>query len=329
MSRPDLARRYARWVALLYPAPDRRRRGAELVDTYLALAPPGRRHPTAADIADLAAGGLRRHLRAAPGFGPGLRLAGLIALTTAAAFGSGWAVFEVLALRGPRPSMSLAPAAWVAWLLTAAAYAAAPGRWWRRSAVAALLVTVALEPAALLTGWPGAPLTVLVPQCVLGLVALGADVRPGRRARLLPLAAAVVTAPVTVAAAPPEGVFGNYYEPAETVLPVVGVTLLITAVLLALALAVVRPDSRGVWTLLILLTPIGMLALNRLGRLLDGAPGRPLLDTWPLVPTWPSMAAAAAAVATVGPALLLLALALAARSHHRPPPVLEDRSDPG
>jgi hypothetical protein len=84
-------------------------------------------------------------------------------------------------------------------------------------------------------------------------------------------------------------------------LPAVGVTLLIGATLLALGLAV-RHDSRGVWALLILLTPIGVLALNPIGAMLDNAgPGRPI------VPEWSSTAA------VVGPALLLLALAATGR----------------
>jgi hypothetical protein len=33
----DLARRYAHWTALFYPAAYRGERGSELVDTYLAL----------------------------------------------------------------------------------------------------------------------------------------------------------------------------------------------------------------------------------------------------------------------------------------------------
>ncbi|GAA2339102.1 hypothetical protein [Dactylosporangium salmoneum] len=91
--------------------------------------------------------------------------------------------------------------------------------------------------------------------------------------------------------------------PAATALPAAAVTLLIGATLLALGLAA-RYDSSGVWALLILLTPIGILALNPLGAMLDNAsPGRPV------VPMWSSMAAAGVLVAAVGPALLLLALA--------------------
>ncbi|MET7427027.1 hypothetical protein [Dactylosporangium sp. NPDC005555] len=309
----DLERRYARWTALFYPADYRRRRGSELVDTYLSLAAPDRRRPSRADIADLAAGGLRQHLRTALGLGPGFRLAGLLALTTTSAFASGWAIFEALAptvfrFRYTGPFMSLGVAAWAVWLLTAVVYVVAPGRWFRRAAFLAVLVTAGVVPAAMLTGMPRPPLIVLLPQFVLGIVAVGAATRHRRWVRLTPLAAAALTVPVTVAAELRLNFYGDYYLPAATALPAAGVTLLIGATLLALGLAA-RHDYRGVWALLILLTPIGMLALNPLGAMLDDAgPGRPL------VPVWSSMAVAAILVAAVGPALLLLAIA--ARGRH-------------
>jgi hypothetical protein len=309
----DLERRYARWMALFYPADYRRMRGSELVDTYLTLAAPDRRRPSPADIADLAAGGLRRHLRGAPGLGPGFRLAGLLALTTTTAFASGWAIFGALAptvypMRYTGPFMSpLGAAAWAVWLLTAVVYVIAPARWFRRAAVLAVLVTAGVVPAAVLTGIPRPPLSVLLPQVVLGIVALGAAVRHRWWVRLTPLAAAALTVPVAVVAERRLGFYGDYYLPAATALPAAGVTLLIGATLLALGLAA-RQDSRGVWALLILLTPIGILALNPIGAMLDNAgPGRPI------VPEWSSMAAAGVLVAVVGPALLLLALAATGR----------------
>ncbi|MEV0568316.1 hypothetical protein [Dactylosporangium sp. NPDC050588] len=307
----DLERRYARWTALFYPADYRRERGSELVDTYLSLAEPGRRRPSPADIADLAAGGLRRHLRTAPGVTAGFRLAGLLALTTAAAFASAWAVLEVMApmkfwSRYTGPFMSLGMAAWAVWLLAAVVHLVAPGRWYRRAAVIAVLVTAAVVPAGMLTGLFRPPLIVLVPQLVLGIVALGADA--GRRwwVRLAPLAAAASTVPVTVVTEARLDFYGDYYLPAVEALPAVGVTLLIGATLLALGFAA-RHDLRGAWALLFLLTPIGMLTLNPLGAMLDSGPGRPQ------VPVWSSMAAAAMLVAVVGPVLLTLALAAQGR----------------
>jgi hypothetical protein len=63
-----LERRYARWTAVFYPAGYRRERGSELMDTYPSLAAPGRKRPSPADIADLAAGGLQRRTFREAGF---------------------------------------------------------------------------------------------------------------------------------------------------------------------------------------------------------------------------------------------------------------------
>ena len=147
----------------------------------------------------------------------------------------------------------------------------------------------------------------MLPQVVLGVVALGASARDRWWVRLAPIAAAALTVPVAVATEPRLGFNGDYYPSAVLALPAAAVTLLIGATLLALGLAA-RHDSRGVWALLILLTPIGMLALNPIGAMLDNAgPGQPI------VPEWSSMAAAGALVAVVGPALLLMALAVTGR----------------
>jgi hypothetical protein len=304
----DLERRYARWTALFYPADYRRTRGSELVGTYLSLTAPDRRRPSPADIADLAAGGLRQHLRTAPGLGSGFRLASLLALTTTTAFASGWVSLEALAptvfpLRYTGPFMSpLGVAVWAVWLLTAVVHVIAPGRWFRRLAVLAVLVTVGVVPAAMLTGILRPPLSVLLPQLVLGIVAVGAAARHRWWVRLTPLAAAAVTVPVAVAAERRLDFSGNYYLPAVTVLPAVGVTLLIGALLIAFGLAV-RRDYRGVWALLILLTPIGMLAVIPLGTVLDkSGPGQAV------PPAWSSMVVASVLVAMIGPMLVPLAL---------------------
>ncbi|MET7397571.1 hypothetical protein ABZS66_29205 [Dactylosporangium sp. NPDC005572] len=306
----DLERRYARWTALFYPAGYRRERGSELVDTYLSLAAPDRKRPSAADVADLAVGGLRQHLRIAQGLGPGFRLAGLLALTTLAAFATGWAIFEAVAptllrFRYAGPFLSLGVAAWAAWLLAVVMHVVAPGRWFRWAAGLAVLVTAGVVPAAMLTGMPRPPLLVLLPQLVLGIVALGAAGPQPWWVRLIPLAAAAASVPVAASAAPHLVFSGGYYQAAATALPAAAVTLLIGATLLALGLAA-RHDYRGVWALLILLTPIGMLALNPLGAMLDDAgPGRPI------TPAWSSMVAASVLVLTVG--LVSMPLALAAR----------------
>jgi hypothetical protein len=106
----DLERRYTRWTAVFYPADYRRKRGSELVDTYLSLAAPDRSRPSAADVADLAAGGLRQHLRIAEGLGPGFGLAGLLALMTATGFAAGWTILEALTPRSVcRPGLDWCP----------------------------------------------------------------------------------------------------------------------------------------------------------------------------------------------------------------------------
>jgi hypothetical protein len=316
----DLERRYARWTALFYPADYRRTRGSELVDTYLSLAAPDRRRPSPADIADLAAGGLRQHLRTERGLGSGFRLAGLLALTTATACATGWAILEALA---PTPSwssqvgpfLSLAVAAWAAWLLAAVVYLAASGRWFRWAAGLAVLVTAGIVPSAALTGLPRPPLSVLLPQIVLGVVTLGAAGQRLWWVRLMPIAAAAAILPIAIGTAPTLDFISGYYDLAATALPAAAVTLLIGALLIALGLAA-RRDYRGTWAMLILLTPIGMLAVNPLGAVLDDSgPGRAM------IPAWSSMVVASVLVAMIGPMPLPLALVARGRmsAGRRPP----------
>ncbi|MFF5176276.1 hypothetical protein ACFY3U_27135 [Micromonospora sp. NPDC000089] len=302
-----LERRYARWTALFYPADYRRTRGSELVDTYLSLAAPDRGKPSPADIADLAAGGLRQHLRSARGLGPGFRLAGLLALTTATTCATGWAVLETLASAPSRsshvgPFLSLAVAAWAAWLLAAVVYLTASGRWFRWAVGSAILVTAGIVPASALTGLPRPPLSVLLPQVALGVVALGATGQRPWRVRLMPITAAVAILPIAVSTTPTLDFISGYYTLAATALPAAAVTLLIGALLMALGLAIWR-DHHGAWAMLILLMPIGMLAVNPLGAVLDNSgPGRPV------IPAWSSMLLASVLVAMIGPMLVLLAL---------------------
>jgi hypothetical protein len=314
-ARSHLERRYARWTALFYPADYRRERGSELVDTYLSLAAPGRQRPSAADVADLAVGGLRQHLRNAQGLRPGFALAGLLALMTATAAAAGWTIVEMLVptpgwTSPVHPFLTLGVAAWAAWLLAAVFYVAAPGRLFRWATGLAVLITAGVVPAAMLTGWPRPPLLVLLPQLVLGVVALGATGRRRWWIRLMPLAAAALGVPIAVGTAPGPDFHGDYYRLAETALPGAAVILLIGAMLLALGLTA-RRDYRGVWALLVLLTPTGMLALTPLAAMLDdNSLGRPI------IPTWSSMVITSVLVAVAGPALVLLALA----TRHRPSP---------
>lgn len=306
----DLERRYARWMALFYPADYRRARGSELVDTYLSLAGPDRRRPAPADIADLAAGGLRQHLRTARDLGPGFRLAGLLALTTATTCATGWAVLEAVA---PVPSwsphlgpfLSLAVVAWAAWLLAALVFVAASARWFRWAAGFAGLVTAAIVPAAALTGLPRPPLLVLLPQIALGVVALGATAQRPWWVRFMPVAVAAAVLPIAIGMVSGFDMIIGYYHLAATALPAVAMTLLTSALLIALGLAA-RRDYRGTWALLILLTPIGMLAVNPLSMLLDDVGAGRAVNA-----TWSSMVVVSVLVAVIG--LVLLPLALVAR----------------
>jgi hypothetical protein len=308
----DLERRYARWTALFYPAAYRRERGSEVVDTYLALSGADRQRPSVADVADLAAGGLRQHLRIAAGLAPGFRLAGLLTLMTATVFATRWTVLEefVPTPAGPSrvgPFQSLGAVAWVAWLLAAVVHVAAPGRWYRVTARLAVVMTAGVVPAAALTGLPRPPLSVLLPQLVLGVVALGAAGRHPWWLRLMPIAVAVaVGVSVAVGTGFRSDFYLGYYGATGTVFPAVAASLLIIATLLALPLAT-RRDYRGAWALLILLTPIGMLAVNPLGAMLDTDLGRPI------VPPFPLMATVSVLVVVIGPALLLMALTARSR----------------
>jgi hypothetical protein len=143
---------------------------------------------------------------------------------------------------------------------------------------------------------------VLLPQIVLGVVALGEAGRHPWWVRLMPIAIAAAILPVAIGTAPGLNFFRGYYDLAARALPAAAVTLLIGALLLALGLAA-RRDYRGAWAMLILLTPIGMLAVNPLGAVLDDSgPGRPV------IPAWSSMVVASVLVAAMGPMLVPLAL---------------------
>ncbi|MFC0504357.1 hypothetical protein [Micromonospora costi] len=314
----DLERRYLRLLRA-YPADYRRSRGAEIVGTYLDLAGPGQRWPSPADAADLLRGGLRQRLRAAGAADllPGVRLAAVLAFLTATSLAAAWSLLELrppadLTLPAARPFVSLGIGAWIAWLLAAVVYALAPGRWARRAVALAVLLTLGLVPAAPLVGLPRPPLFVLLPQIALGLVALGLpDALPAPLRAAPPVAVGVVAlAGTNLHLLSPERFGGTYYIwTAVPVLPVAAVALLAVAVLLAAGLAV-RADHRGIWAALILLTPVGLLALQPLAGAMDGARTS--------VAVWSELAATAVVIGVVGPALLPLALAIRRRPTRSP-----------
>jgi hypothetical protein len=315
----DLERRYLRLLRA-YPAEYRRSRGAEIVGTYLDLATAGRRWPSPADAMDLLRGGLRQRVRAAGAVDliPGVRLAALLALLAATSLAGVWTVLELrpappgFGEPSAGPFVSLGIVAWAAWLLAAAVHALAPERWTRRAVGLAALLTVALVPAAALTGLPRPPLFVLLPQVGLGLVALGASDRLPAPLRAVPLlVGGVAGLAATILLSP--SVFASSYYVTWTVTPVLSsaaVVLLALVVLLGAGLAL-RGDHRGGWAALILLTPVGLLALQPLAEATDGLSAA-------FNPSWASLATTAVLVTLVGSALLPLTLALRPRARNHP-----------
>ncbi|MFI1193947.1 hypothetical protein ACH4T9_11910 [Micromonospora sp. NPDC020750] len=300
----ELERRYRR-LLWAYPSAYRRDRGAELVGTYLDLASEGRRRPSLADAADLVGGGLRERLRVAgtAGLLSGVRLAAVLAFPTAAALAAGWSVLEAhppapeFQLRTFGPFASLGVVAWAAWLVAAVTHALAPARHARSLIGLAVLLTALVVPAAALTGAPRPPLSVLVPQLALGLLALALPDRLPLWVRLTPAAVAALAAVLAVRRLAPEDGYVSYHSFALGSLGAVGGALLIVALALALALAL-RRDTRGAWALLVLLTPAGLLSVRELAEQFVGRN-----------PYWAALASIAAAVTLLGPALVLFALA--------------------
>lgn len=325
----DLERRYLRLVRIFYPAGYRDERGTEIVGTYLALSSPGRRWPSAADVTDLAGGGLRQRLRAvgATGLGPGLQLAAILALSTATALAGGWSMLEFnpwttawFGFEQHGTSVSLGVGVWAAWLLAAVVHVVAPGRWTHLAIGLALVLTVAVVPLAAVVDQFRPPLFVLLAQACLGLVALGVPGRLPVWLRLLPLAGAAAALPVVATLAYNGGdVFLGYYGwPAGQVLPGAGLALLLVTLLIGVGLAA-RNDLRGVWALLVLLAPIGMLWLHPLAEELAVSlyGGGPNAD-WTTLATAAIVVSAAAAVIVASAALMARRrIAFPAREEHR------------
>ncbi|GIF16651.1 hypothetical protein [Actinoplanes teichomyceticus] len=314
----DLERRYLRLVRIFYPAGYRNERGTEIVGTYLALSSPDQRWPSAADVTDLAGGGLRQRLRevGATGIGPGLRLAAPLALLTATALAGGWTVLELNPWTTPwfgfeqhGMSASLGVGVWAAWLLAAVVHVVAPGRWTRLAIGSALVLTLAVGPLAAVVGRSRPPLFVLLAQASLGLVALGVPARLPVWLRLLPLAGAAAALPVaaTFAHDSGEALSVSYGWPAGQVLPGAGTALLLVTLLAGMGPAA-RNDLRGAWALLVLLYPIGMLWLHPLAEELAVGlyGGGPNAD-------WTTLATAAIAVSAAAPVIVVPAALIARR----------------
>lgn len=311
-----LERRY-RHLLRAYPPDYRHDRGDEIVGTYLDLADPRRRWPSPADAADLVRGGLRQRLRAAGATDliPGVRLAALLALTTAAFLAGFWTLVEQsppppetgVPVFGPFASTGLV--AWLAWLVVAVLVLVAPGQPTRLALAVAVLATVAVLLASPAAGLPRPPLLVLVPQVALGVLALTVDTHLPLPARALPITA-VAGGGMTAYVLGHSNYWGSYRWTSEQLLPAAGAVLLVVALLLAVGLAM-RRDWRGGWAVIALLTPVGLLSVHILAGAVDGLGGAPR-------PTYPTLVGAALTVGLLGPAMLPAAVALRRRIGNSP-----------
>ncbi|GGM61988.1 hypothetical protein GCM10011608_53880 [Micromonospora sonchi] len=308
----ELERRYRRLLRA-YPTDYRRDRGDEIVGTYLDLAGPGRRWPSLADAADLGRGGLRQRLRAAGATDliPGVRLAGLLALITAAFLAGFWTLVErngpdpELGVPGFGPFVSVGVIAWLAWLAPALLMLFAPGRPTRVAVTVAVLATAMVPVVSGLADVPRPPLYALASQFALGVLALAVGNRLPLPARALPGTAALAGAGTALFLVGPAHWSWYGWRP-EDILPATGGMLLALAIVLAIGLGI-RRDAQGGWTVAALLTPIGLLSVHILAGIVDAvASGAPR-------PTYPTLIATAVAVALLGPALLPAAVALRGR----------------
>ncbi|MFI0791624.1 hypothetical protein ACH4OY_02820 [Micromonospora rubida] len=309
----DLERRY-RQLLRAYPAGYRQARGAEIVGTYLDLAGPDRRWPSILDAADVLAGGGRERLRAAGAADliPGVRLAAILSHVTATALAGFWAAAEVVTTSGAWGAPTFGPFAttgvvvWAGWLLAAVVHALAPASWGRMAIGLALLLTVAVMPVAALLELPRPFLFVLLPQATLGLLALATPSEAARPLRLMPLAVAPAAALIAVGVLSGRSTWFYRFNNGGAFLPEAGAVLLLTAMLTAAVLSL-RGDARGLWALLVLLTPVGLLALHPLTQIITPLVGADHADFRVTTGT-------AAAIIVAGGMTLAAALAISRRS---------------
>ncbi len=196
-----LERRYRR-LLWAYPPAYRTARADELTGTLLDAAPPDRHWPTALDATDLAVAGLRERLRRplAAGAEAGLVIAAPYARGLAGCLALfAWLVIEPApagyATFGPY--LTVAPIAYAGWLLALAVHSVLPGRWARRSTVAATALTAGLVPLSVLIGAARPPLWVLAALLCLGALSLLGDagrVPSGTQRVAVPAGAALAAA---------------------------------------------------------------------------------------------------------------------------------------
>ena len=206
------------------------------------------------------------------------------------------------------PFLSLGAPVWIAWLVAALMVAIRPGRWARHGIGVALLLTLALVPVSALTGLARPPLFVLVPQAALGVLALAWPSSGSPWLRFVPLGLATIAGSIASLNQ------GFWYRPySDLLLPAAAAILLGAALAIAMVLAR-RHDSRGLWATLVLLTPVGLLALVWLTDV-----------TWNMIhnvyaPNWAALALTAVVCVGFGLAVVGLAVAGHARRSSRPAP---------
>lgn len=220
----SLERRY-RLLLYAYPSGYRRRRGDEIVGTFLDLAAPGQTRPSLADAADVVVGGFRARVPLPADLLAGWALAGPVALALAAGLsGFLWLSVEPLYRLG-----FATVGTYAAWLLALVGWVALPARYTRWPVGLAMAAT-ALSAAA----DPRPPLWILLVLLAFGGLALTAPAPRGATVRLAVVTGAVVTAALgkwLLAGARP----GGYYQP---VLPLAGIVV---------AVAVAGLAASGVW----------------------------------------------------------------------------------
>ncbi|WP_234359166.1 GlsB/YeaQ/YmgE family stress response membrane protein [Plantactinospora sp. BC1] len=302
-----LERRYRR---LLYAYPNRYRssRGDELVGTYLDLVDQDRRWPSRHDAVDVLRGGLRQRLReqGALGLAAALPVAATVAVSTLAALAA-FLLIQVEFTNLPAdvlpaqvgPAQSLGVFLWVGWLLAALATTVLPTGWARRGVAAAILLTLAVIPAAPLSGLPRPPLYVLVPVLAFGLTALALPARPGWAGRVPPLLGALTGTAVAGLFEVAEG-GGNWFTSYHSTVEVLGMAS-VGLVGLVLAFGLLRAltgDSRALWSVVPLVTPASLLGI------------RPIAEWyWGGALTWGELAATAVVLTLAGAGLLLIVVA--------------------
>ncbi|MFY1697960.1 MULTISPECIES: hypothetical protein [unclassified Solwaraspora] len=316
--RSVLERRY-RALLRCYPAHYQAHRSDEMLDTYLAMVDGGRRRPSAADVRDVLAGATRAHLRSS-GMAAALPIAATVAIGTVTMLATFWLISaEVIggALAGPVPMFgpfqTIGVVAWVAWLAVGLTALVSPGRVVRVGVLAALAVTVALLPAAALLPYDRPPLTVLVPQLALGLVALGLPDSPGSRAGLrLRVVVALVT--VTAAGVATITMPGSPYRWFDGDLLAAIAAILLIGLLGASALLAVRGDDRGWLATVIMLPAFATLLVEPLTGLVASYAGT-------AADSWASTAWVAVVSVLAAGAALPLTVAIRGRRPKQPPTV--------